>query len=129
MWCQASVRIRCLLWCTFRWGAPDTSRDSAHKHLAIALNNGLLQLMASQADQQPIIVDTMVRVACMAWNAHGTVLAVAGASNAAADDQDAHVIRFFSDAGTFLHQMKLPRCKQLEGAGVPHACIPEQALP
>jgi hypothetical protein len=87
---QAGFSTRCCAnfkYAVCRWGSPDTSRAPANKHLAIALNNGLLQLMASQLDQQPVIVDTMVRVACIAWNAHGTVLGGGGGGEKEEDKQ------------------------------------------
>jgi WD repeat-containing protein 35 len=103
------------LQCMCRYTGVDSTRASGGKHLAIALLNGMLQLTASQTDQHPVLVDTMVRIAHLAWNADGTILAVAGTSQAVTDGQDANVVRFFTNCGAFLHQMKLPRFKTLEG--------------
>jgi WD repeat-containing protein 35 len=85
------------------------------KHLAIALINGMMQLMSSPNDSDPVLIDTLVSVAHMAWNVDGTIIAVAGASHLAADGHDANIARFFSKSGACLHQMKLPRSQMIQG--------------
>jgi predicted methyltransferase len=99
----------------FRFANPAGKHDTGQKHLAIALMNGMLQLMSSQIDQHPLIVDTMVHTAFIAWNPTGTILVVAGTADAGQQDQEANVVRFFSSSGVFLHQMRIPRSKKLEG--------------
>lgn len=100
----------------FHSKASAQKQDSESKHLAIALMNGMLQLMNSQLDRNPIIIDTMVKVAYIAWNPIGTILIVAGTMEVTEMEQAMNVVRFYSSAGALLHQMRIPRSKNLEGA-------------
>lgn len=78
--------------------------------------NGTLHLMSSHLDHAPCIVDTMLSVSHAAWHPAGNVLAVAGASRVTQSEQNTNVVRFYSSTGTFLHQLRIPRSKVIQGA-------------
>lgn len=61
-------------------------------------------------------MDTMLSVSHAAWHPAGGVLAVAGASRMAQNEQHANVVRFYSSTGTFLHQLRVPRSQVMQGA-------------
>lgn len=99
-----------------RYASPEHRQEGPHKHLAIGLVNGLMQLMSSAYDQQPVVVDTLLYIAKAKWNPDGTMLAVAGALRHAADGMDANVVKFYACSGSLLHQTALPGGRQIAGA-------------
>ena len=53
-------------------------QDPNQPVLAIALANGRLQLMRSETDENPVLIDTGLVASTIAWNGNGTVLALSG---------------------------------------------------
>ncbi|KAJ1508171.1 WD repeat-containing protein 35, partial [Coelomomyces lativittatus] len=83
--------------------------------LAIAFDNGKLQLSKNERDPGPILVDTNLRNVTIAWNPDGTILAVGGIQfSKVADSEEAKVfvlIQLYTCHGTYLRYLKVPGTK------------------
>eukprot|EP00050_Salpingoeca_kvevrii_P018636 m.76510 g.76510 ORF g.76510 m.76510 type:complete len:1153 (+) comp8114_c0_seq1:167-3625(+) len=77
--------------------------------LAICYENGRMQIMRHETDENPILVDTMMTVVRIQWNQHGTVLAVAGAQG------EVNVVQFYNPFGEHMRTLKIPG-KELKSA-------------
>lgn len=76
----------------------------------------MLQLMSSANDDRPVVIDTLVHIVRAAWNHDGTLLVVAGTLRHAGDGSDANVARFYTCQGLLVHEMQLPKGKEIAGA-------------
>eukprot|EP00040_Diaphanoeca_grandis_P015836 m.81289 g.81289 ORF g.81289 m.81289 type:complete len:1161 (-) comp25403_c0_seq3:252-3734(-) len=91
--------------------------------LCICFNNGRLQIMRHQADNEPIMVDTEMHVVTCQWNQTGTVLAIAGAEVQEGEvETKSNVVQFFTPFGDHLRTLKVPgnelRSLSWEGRGL-----------
>ncbi|KAI9362064.1 hypothetical protein DFJ73DRAFT_11110 [Zopfochytrium polystomum] len=79
--------------------------------LAIAFENGKLQIMRDEKDQGPLVLDTCMRFINIKWNNNGTVLAVAGtqfARNSQGEEKEVSVVQFYDPFGQYLRSLKVP---------------------
>lgn len=76
--------------------------------LAILFTNGKLQLMKSDLDENPILVDTHLKPVDCQWNHDGAILAVAGRLADVNSGPNHNTINFYSSLGKLLRTMKLP---------------------
>eukprot|EP00117_Sycon_ciliatum_P031550 scpid22207/ scgid3975/ WD repeat-containing protein 35; Naofen len=79
--------------------------------LVIAYRNGRLQLMTSEADESPILVDTQMTITGVNWNHNGTMLAVAGqitVKDEGRDARDSNCVQFYNPNGEHLHTLRVP---------------------
>ncbi|KAA3679029.1 WD repeat-containing protein 35 [Paragonimus westermani] len=85
--------------------------------LAICYDIGRCQLMRSQLDTDPILLDTGIEITCSAWNENGSLLAIAGLQRGIASSQsnsgksaerDVNVVQFYSAFGEHLRSICLP---------------------
>ncbi|KAK3580220.1 hypothetical protein CHS0354_012747 [Potamilus streckersoni] len=76
--------------------------------LAICFENGRCQIMRTEIDENPILIDTGMQVAQIAWNHMGSVLAVAGSQRALDQDKEVNVVQFYSPHGEHLRTLKVP---------------------
>ncbi|KAF5397437.1 WD domain G-beta repeat protein [Paragonimus heterotremus] len=76
--------------------------------LAICYDIGRCQLMRSQLDTDPILLDTGIEITCSAWNENGSLLAIAGLQKGIAlsqsnsgkgSERDVNVVQFYSAFG------------------------------
>ncbi len=77
--------------------------------LAILFTDGTLQLMKSDQDDSPILIDTQLKPVDCQWNHDGTILAIAGRSsdsNPGSPNQNS--INFYTTLGKLIRTMKLP---------------------
>ncbi|KAA0156222.1 hypothetical protein FNF29_01012 [Cafeteria roenbergensis] len=111
------VRICALDWYDGTGGFEDPSLPT----LAIAFENGRLQLMRGHDDAAPLLVDTGMTLTTAKWNPQGTVLAVAGANTSGAGSGTPYV-QFYDSRGRHLRNLKLPgrgvRSLTWEGTGL-----------
>mmetsp|Transcript_25550 Transcript_25550/g.75022 ORF Transcript_25550/g.75022 Transcript_25550/m.75022 type:complete len:1200 (-) Transcript_25550:181-3780(-) len=85
--------------------------EQGQPSLAIGFSNGLLQLMRSESDDQPVVVDTEMSAAKVSWNTSGTVVAVAGnhvSTSTAGERREVAMMKFYSPQGEFLRTLKVP---------------------
>lgn len=76
--------------------------------LAICFDNGRCQIMRSEIDETPVLIDTGMAVAQLAWNHNGSVLAVAGSQKAIGQDKEVNVVQFYGPYGEHLRTLKVP---------------------
>ncbi|EGD73851.1 WD repeat-containing protein 35 [Salpingoeca rosetta] len=77
--------------------------------LAICFQSGRMQLMRSESDTKPVLVDSMMEAVAARWNNNGTVLAVAGKQPT--DDGSGRLtcaVQFYTPFGEHLRTLKVP---------------------
>lgn len=89
--------------------------------LVVCFDNGRLQIMTSEVDTTPIMVDTEMQVVSAMWNQTGSVLAVAGSETTESGDS-VNAVQFFNPFGDHLRTLKVPgnniRSLSWEGGGL-----------
>jgi hypothetical protein len=87
--------------------------------LAIGFDNGRVQLMTSETDEKPILIDTGLRTQSdrpglygmpVLWNSNGSVLAVSGVSSKKGPDgvKEVSQVQFYDWTGHHLRTLKVP---------------------
>jgi len=99
--------------------------DSKNPSLAICFENGRCQVMRSEMDEKPALIDTGMRATNMQWNAQGTALAIGGlqpATTAGGEKRDVGTVQFYNPTGQHLRTLKVPgsgiAALSWEGAGL-----------
>lgn len=88
--------------------------DAAIPSLAIAFENGTVQLARSDDDQNPIIFHSDLRLRGCKWNPNGTVLALSGNTTPPegqkndANFKSLTMLKFYSRQGQLLRAMRIP---------------------
>ncbi|KAI9219489.1 hypothetical protein BC828DRAFT_386038 [Blastocladiella britannica] len=96
--------------------------NGAEPALAIAFDNGKLQMNCHERDTQPVLVDTQMTQLVLRWSPSGSHLAVAGhqllakpsAATGAADGSEPKpmvVVQLYSRSGEYLRYLKVPQGK------------------
>ena len=83
--------------------------------LAVAFQNGRVQVTRGPDDDEPVLIDTCMRLTQCKWNANGTVLALAGTQVTkvgSGDTREISMVQFYSPWGRHLRTLKVP------GAGI-----------
>ena len=83
--------------------------------LAIGFDNGLVQIMRSEEDDAPVLIDTGLRATQLKWNTMGSVLAISGAQiiqNPDGKQRTISMVQFYSPFGIHQRTLKVP------GAGI-----------
>lgn len=76
--------------------------------MALCFDNGRCQIMRSEIDENPILLDTGMQVAQIAWNHTGSMLAIAGSQHALGQDKEVNVVQFYSPLGEHMRTLKVP---------------------
>lgn len=84
--------------------------DDTAPSLAIAFENGRVQLMRSELDAKPVIIDTGMTIVSAKWNTSGNILGIAGIRSAkdTGAAKDITQVQFYSAHGNFLRTLKVP---------------------
>jgi WD repeat-containing protein 35 len=78
--------------------------------------NGMLQLMSSHLDTEPLIIDSLLHVAAIAWSPDGSVLLVVGITKLSnCGENEFLAAKFYSRTGCLLHHMKIPNAQNAAG--------------
>jgi len=85
-------------------------QDPEQPTLAIGLENGRLQLMRDELDENAVLIDTGMTASSMKWNTNGTVLAVAGnhVTITSNERRELSMVQFYSPYGQHLRTLKVP---------------------
>uniref|UniRef100_A0A1X7V818 Uncharacterized protein n=1 Tax=Amphimedon queenslandica TaxID=400682 RepID=A0A1X7V818_AMPQE len=93
--------------------------------LAVAFDNGRIQVMRHELDEKPVIINAPVSVKTISWNYNGSILAVAG-SQMRTDDKEISIAQFYSPMGKLLYSLRIPgrglTAVAWEGTGLRIAC-------
>ncbi|GMH42155.1 hypothetical protein BSKO_10074 [Bryopsis sp. KO-2023] len=76
--------------------------------LAIAFDNGRVQLMAHESDDDAIVIDTGLQLRKVTWNKDGSVLAACGMHTNPSDQSEISLVQFYSPMGKHLHSLRVP---------------------
>lgn len=93
--------------------------------LCVGFENGRVQIMRSDSDDKPILIDTQLKCTSLKWDRNGTTIAIAGMQPAGANpggDREVGVVQFYSALGQHLRTLRVPgqslRCISWEGNGL-----------
>ncbi|XP_076333007.1 intraflagellar transport protein Oseg4 isoform X2 [Tachypleus tridentatus] len=75
--------------------------------LAVGYDNGSIQLMRHETDEEPILIETDMSTTSLQWNHNGTVLAITG-KQFGGDSEKRNIVKFFSPEGKHLHSLRVP---------------------
>lgn len=93
--------LACVAWrCPSKIYAPE---DVAFPGLCIAYQNGRIQLMKHENDENPLIIDTGMTVSCSSWNNTGKILAVSGSLSSKGG-----VVQFYTNVGVHMRTLVVP---------------------
>ncbi|KAJ3193848.1 WD repeat-containing protein 35 [Irineochytrium annulatum] len=79
--------------------------------LAIAFENGKIQIMRDDKDISPLLLDTNMKHLNIKWNTNGSILAVAGvqyARSSQGEEKEVSVVQFYDPFGQYLRSLKVP---------------------
>ncbi|KAG2494620.1 hypothetical protein HYH03_007139 [Edaphochlamys debaryana] len=78
--------------------------------LAICLDNGRMQLMRYESDDNAVCIDTGIKPVKVKWNMNGTILAVAGfqMSSAVAEGKELWMVQFYNHNGEHMRTLRVP---------------------
>lgn len=78
--------------------------------MAICLDNGRMQLMRYESDDNAICVDTGIKPVKIKWNMNGSILAVAGCqyTNVNGEMRDLWMVQFYNYNGEHLRTLRVP---------------------
>ena len=79
--------------------------------LAIAFENGRVQVMRSDVDDAPVLIDTGMKLAQCKWNTDGTILTLSGQQTATlqtGEKRDFNIVQFYTPYGRHLRSLKVP---------------------
>jgi WD repeat-containing protein 35 len=92
--------------------------DASQPTMALAYENGRMQIMRHDMDDQPVLIDCGMTIRQIKWSTNGTVLAVAGyknvttqsivVANAPTEVKETQMIQFYSPMGKHLRTLKVP---------------------
>jgi WD repeat-containing protein 35 len=111
------IRLAGITWYNGARGVPDPEAPT----LAIAYENGCVQITRHEADENPVLIDTGLRISCLAWSTTGSVLAIGGSRPGApqsapaqaqapsqANQQTQLLVQFYTPYGKHLRTLKVP---------------------
>jgi WD repeat-containing protein 35 len=90
------------------------SKGFIHKDvpcLAVCYEDGKVQILRNQRDQQPVIFDTNLTNCKIQWNYNGSILAISGVQfvkGSSGEDKETCVVQFWSPYGQYLRSIKIP---------------------
>ena len=81
--------------------------------LAIAFENGRIQIMRDDTDDLPVLIDTGISCNKIAWNTFGSVLAISGtkieeATATGGPRKEVQMVQFYNPFGKHLRTLKVP---------------------
>jgi WD repeat-containing protein 35 len=79
--------------------------------LCVGFENGRVQIMRSDSDDKPVLIDTQLRCTGLKWDPNGQVVAIAGMqtqSQGMAADREVGVVQFYAPTGQHLRTLRVP---------------------
>jgi len=79
--------------------------------LCIGFENGRVQVMRSDSDDKPVLIDTQLRCTSLKWGPNGDVVAIAGMqtqTQGVAVDREVGVVQFYAPSGQHLRTLRVP---------------------
>jgi len=92
------------------WYAGASGPDCQVPTLCVGFENGRVQVMRSDSDDKPILIDTQLRCTGLKWDPNGQTVAIAGmqTQGGAAADREMGVVQFYAPTGPLLRTLRVP---------------------
>lgn len=93
------------------WYAESGGPDNQTPTLCIGFENGRVQIMRSDSDDKPVLIDTQLRCTGLKWDPNGQIVAIAGMqaqSQGGAADREVGVVQFYAPGGQHLRTLRVP---------------------
>lgn len=89
---------------------PEGAMDPDAPTLAIAFDNGRIQIMRHEGDDRPVLIDTGMTSLKIRWNPDGSVLAVSGSRPPGSEQagKEFSMVQFYTPFGDHLRTLKVP---------------------
>lgn len=105
------------------WFAGPSGPDNQTPALCLGFENGRVQIMRSDADDKPVLLDTQLRCTGLKWDPNGSVVAIAGIqAQGASNDREVGIVQFYAPSGQHLRSLRVPgqnlRAISWEGSGL-----------
>lgn len=105
------------------WFAGPSGPDNQTPTLCLGFENGRVQIMRSDADDKPVLLDTQLRCTGLKWDPNGSVVAIAGIqAQGATNEREVGVVQFYAPSGQHLRSLRVPgqnlRAISWEGSGL-----------
>eukprot|EP00927_Polykrikos_kofoidii_P070639 TRINITY_DN67050_c0_g1_i1.p1 TRINITY_DN67050_c0_g1~~TRINITY_DN67050_c0_g1_i1.p1 ORF type:complete len:1238 (+),score=226.96 TRINITY_DN67050_c0_g1_i1:119-3832(+) len=83
--------------------------DSQVPTLCIGFDNGRVQIMRSDLDDKPVLIDTQLRCTGLKWDPNGSTVAIAGMQTQAAPaEREVGIVQFYAPQGQHLRTLRVP---------------------
>lgn len=110
--------LACLVWYSGGRVKGLTTDDFAAPSLCVAYENGRIQLMKHENDENPILIDTGMTVSTASWNNTGSILAISGSQ-----PNKGGVVQFYTSLGVHMRTLTVPDSESVssvswEGSGL-----------
>lgn len=92
------------------WYAGGSNSDNQVPTLCVGFENGRVQVMRSDSDDKPVLIDTQLRCTGLKWDPNGQTVAIAGMQTqaGAAADREMGVVQFYAPNGPLLRTLRVP---------------------
>eukprot|EP00929_Paragymnodinium_shiwhaense_P008039 TRINITY_DN111964_c0_g1_i1.p1 TRINITY_DN111964_c0_g1~~TRINITY_DN111964_c0_g1_i1.p1 ORF type:complete len:1227 (-),score=335.65 TRINITY_DN111964_c0_g1_i1:276-3956(-) len=92
------------------YGAVDA--ESGIPTLCIGFENGRVQIMRSDADDKPVLIDTQLKITALKWDPNGRTVAIAGhqttSPGGAQNEREVCMVQFYAPTGQHLRTLRVP---------------------
>lgn len=94
------------------WYDGNVATENQVPTLCVGFENGRVQIMRSDSDDKPVLIDTQLRCAGLKWDPNGTTIAVAGMQSqsqvGATGEREVGVVQFYAPSGQHLRTLRVP---------------------
>lgn len=94
------------------WYSGFVGADNQIPTLCVGFENGRVQIMRSDSDDKPVLIDTQLRCTGLKWDPNGTTVAVAGMQSqqqaGPGPDREVGVVQFYAPTGQHLRTLRVP---------------------
>lgn len=103
--CPGGVKVMSLEW--YDGSEGHTLADAPT--LAVAFENGRVQIMRGLDDTKPVLIDTGLALVQAKWNSNGTVLALGGTRpGSSSGGKDSSEVQYYTPLGRYITSLKIP---------------------
>jgi WD repeat-containing protein 35 len=105
------------------WYKGGSGPDNQVPSLCIGFENGRVQIMRSDSDDRPLLIDTQLRCTGLKWDPNGHTVAICGMQCQSGNDQrEMGIVQFYAASGHHLRTLRIPgqnlRSVSWEGNGL-----------
>lgn len=93
------------------WYERSQGPDDQTPTLCIGFESGRVQIMRSDSDDKPVLIDTQLRCTALKWDPNGQTVAIAGMhaqSQGVGADREIGVVQFYAPGGQHLRTLRVP---------------------